>query len=148
MIKRRKKASLVDIEVGSFSDVAFLLIIFFILTTQIAKFLGQNLTIPSGAPAQNQQKVEDKQITINLFSDTNIQFSAGSEQNVPVTLEQLKMRLLQENFPVKAPDQRFVIVDAKDEIKYDTYFKVVMLITDAGGVLSLIDYGKEEEGGK
>ena len=146
MIKRRKKPPLVDVEVGSFSDIAFLLIIFFILTTQIARFTGHLVTIPSGAPSEGEKKEEEKQITVNIASDGSLTYSTGENSNVPLTLEELKVKMLEENFPAKEPEKRLVIVDSKADVPYELYYKVVMIISDCGGVLALIDYGGDSGG--
>lgn len=144
MIKRRKKTTLVDLEVGSFSDIAFLLIIFFILTTQIARYTGHLVTIPSGTVAEGEQKEEEsKQITINIDSGQGVTYSAGGETGVPVTLDELKLRLLEQNFPSKEPAKRLVIVDSSPEVSYELYYKIVMIISDTGGVLTLIDHSGE-----
>ena len=52
MIKRKARAALNDLDVGPFSDISFLLIIFFILTTQIISMSGVILrkTDRSAAP--------------------------------------------------------------------------------------------------
>ncbi|OGV53078.1 MAG: hypothetical protein A2X49_17235 [Lentisphaerae bacterium GWF2_52_8] len=140
---RREKQEL-EIDVSSFSDIAFLLIIFFILTTQIVRFTGNTISVPSGQPTKEQKK-EDKQITINLESST-IQYSDGKNTE-PVSLEELKAKLLRENFPALPEEKRFVILDSKGDVPYEVYFKVVMLINETGGILSLIDY-EEPEGSK
>jgi len=68
-LKRRPRAE-PEINVASFSDIAFLLIIFFILTTTFAKPEGQTLQIPSGAPDKSKSKEE--QPTVNLSSTGRI----------------------------------------------------------------------------
>ena len=70
MIKRKERAPLNDLDVGPFSDISFLLIIFFILTTQIISMSGIVLSIPAGAPKEEMQEMEeDKQIMITLTND-------------------------------------------------------------------------------
>ena len=54
-IARRKRRE-ANIDVTSFSDIAFLLIIFFILTTTFVKPAGRKMEIPSGA--SNAEKSE------------------------------------------------------------------------------------------
>ena len=73
MIKRRKRPALTDIEVGSFSDIAFLLIIFFILTTQIVRLVGKTVEIPSGSESKQEEKKEDKkQLMVHMTGANKI----------------------------------------------------------------------------
>ena len=65
---------------------------------------------------------------------------------MPLTLEELKVKMLEENFPAKEPEKRLVIVDSKADVPYELYYKVVMIISDCGGVLTLIDYGGDSGG--
>lgn len=143
MIKAKSRAPLTDIDVGSFSDVSFLLIIFFILTTQIASFKGSVVDIPSGSPPESdqQQKDKPKQLTIYI-QGTDIRIGTSDESAKPmnISLEELKARLLAENFYAKTKkDDRFVIVESDDKVPYDVYFKVVMMINEAGGYLCLME---------
>jgi len=147
MIKSKSRAPLVDIDVGSFSDVSFLLIIFFILTTQIASFKGNIINIPSGTPPeeQEQKKDEKKQVTVHLTGET-IRV-AKDEKSTPaaVNLEELRLVLQAQNYfalPEESQD-RYVILEADDKVPYELYFNIVMLINEEGGYLCLM----ETEGG-
>lgn len=129
-----------EINVGAFADVAFLLIIFFILTTTFVKPAGQQLQIPSGT--SDPEKKEQQKLTINL-TPAEIQFGEKSE---PVTLEELRTLLRSERLPQRQPDDRIVIVNSDPKVEYDTYFQVVMAIHDAGGVLGLVEEDEAEGG--
>lgn len=143
MIKRKDKR-LPEVDVGSFSDIAFLLIIFFILTTQITKFLGRSVDIPSGQPSKEEKKEEDKQLTINL-TENDLKLTVGKGEPSSVTFEELKAKLLQENLPAQPEEKRFVILDSKGEVPYERYYKVVMIITGCGGILTMIDDSEDGE---
>jgi len=146
-MKRKEHKPITDLDVGSFSDISFLLIIFFILTTQIVAFNGFDLDIPSGAPANETAKEEDRQITVSLTDGgKTMQLSAAKDESVPVDLTELKNRLTLENFAAKPPEKRVVILDAASDVPYDVFFKTVMVIRSCGGVLSLIDTGAATDG--
>jgi len=137
---------LVDLELTAFADIAFLLIIFFILTTQFARFMGQTMTIPSAQKNEEENKDENKQITVNL-SAADIRFSIGEEQkDISVTMQELRDHLLQQNFRALEPEKRVVILESGHDVPYSKYFKIVMLIKDAGGELMLMDSGGGGEG--
>ncbi len=142
MRMKRKKTGDLEINVTSFSDLAFLLIIFFILTTTFVKPAGEKLQIPSGTTDPG--KRTDKQLTVNLKPD-RILFG---EKNRPVTMEELHHVLLQEKLPTLPEEQRIVILDSAPEVSYQRYFEAVMAISNAGGVLALVDYDDSGGGDK
>lgn len=148
MMKRKSRPPLTDIEVGSFSDVAFLLIIFFILTTQIAAFKGTIVDIPSGEQKNETKKKEDEKKQLTIFLTGNfVRVAMGDTAPAAVSFEDLKARLLAENYYARPKmEDRFVILQTGDDVSYDTYFKTVMMINDCGGVLCLME-GEDEKGG-
>ncbi len=127
-----------DIDVGAFADIAFLLIIFFILTTTFVVTAGRKMDIPSGSSSPS--KIEQQQLTVNLTQD-RIEYG---EDNKRMDIEQLRSTLAAENFSTKEPEQRMVILDSRDDVAYERYYKVVMAITEAGGVLALVDETEEK----
>lgn len=133
MILRRQSRAQANVDVSAFADIAFLLIIFFILTTTFVKKLGDRLEIPSGSadPARKQEK----QLTINL-STTEIRYGADAKQ---VSMPELRAALGEANLPARKPGQRIVILDSAPDVPYERYFQVVMAVTDAGGVLALLE---------
>lgn len=136
LLKKRKKDD-AEINVGAFADIAFLLIIFFILTTTFIKPAGEKLEIPSGTTDPEQK--EQKQLTISL-SPAEIHYGEKAEK---MTLAELQTALAKEAFPTKPEKNRIVILDTDAAVTYEEYFKVVMAITQAGGVLGLVeDAGK------
>jgi len=126
-----------EIILASLIDIAFLLLIFFILTTTFAKTAGNKLTIPSGS--SDASKKQEQQLTINM-KPGEIRFGEKSER---MSLEELRMALKMQQFPAKDPAQRVVILDSAPTVQYDDYFQVVMAIANAGGVMALVD--QEEE---
>ena len=59
MSRRRRGRADAEIDVTAFSDIAFLLIIFFILTTTFVKPFGHKMEIPAGSsdPAEKDETV-------------------------------------------------------------------------------------------
>lgn len=141
MSLKRNAPKEANIEVGSFSDIAFLLNIFFILTTQFIRPAGTTMEIPSGSadPANKQETL----LTINVSPD-RIFFGEKSE---PLSFEELRERLMNENLGAKPPAQRVVIVDAGKDVPYERYFQVVTAVARAKGVIALVEQGEKSEGG-
>ena len=138
-LKRKKQAN-TEIDVGSFSDIAFLLIIFFILTSTFTKIAGNKIEIPSGS--EEQSEVEQKQISVTLSAE-NITYGEDAKS---MSIDELRVALAKEKFETKEPEDRMVVLETGGEVLYERYFQVVMAINDADGVLTLIDHaGGEDE---
>jgi biopolymer transport protein ExbD len=133
-LKLRRRSDSEAINVGPFADIAFLLIIFFILTTEFVKPAGDRIQIPSGTT--DKARDSEKRLTVNLRPD-EIRYG---EKSRPVTLPELKGILAGLDLPGKPEEQRIVILDSAPEVAYQRYFETVMAIADAGGVLALIDH--------
>ena len=125
-----------DIPVASFSDLAFLLIIFFILTTTFQKATGFLTDIPSGTKSQVAQ--QEKTTTIALHED-QISLNDGK-----VSMAELRRRLRNMDLKSKLGDAKIVILTATGKVKYQTYYETMSMITTAGGVIAII----REEGSK
>ena len=134
---QRKQRPLSEINVGAFSDIAFLLIIFFILTSTFLKTSGSKMNIPSGTTEQSED--EQKQLSIDLRVD---EIYLG-ENTTPLTMETLRESLADADLPSKAEEQRMVLLISQKEVPYDRYFKVVTAISQAGGILALLDESGE-----
>ncbi|MBF0243834.1 MAG: biopolymer transporter ExbD [Planctomycetes bacterium] len=136
--KRKTRSGDCDVDVGSFSDIAFLLIIFFILTTTFDRPAGNQLDIPSGTSDPSEK--EQKQVTINLKPD-EIRLNNGDKGDIPapISIEELRDSLLALDFPKKRENDRMIILDSAPDVPYEKYYQVVMAISHAGGVLALME---------
>ncbi len=135
---RRKKRREGVVDVSSFSDVAFLLIIFFILTTTFKVMGGQELNIPSGEDGESK---DQKQLTITL-SGTKIFY--GEKSDTSLTLRQLRAQLADEELSTKKEDQRMVVLESNDDVVYQRYYNVMLAIRDADGIVALIEKDTDE----
>jgi len=133
----RKKRRMPEIDVGAFSDIAFLLIIFFILTTTFVKPAGEKIEIPSGSTDESKKQ---KQITVVLKGE---QILYG-EKAQKMSLEEFRKIMKNQKFKEKKPEERMVVLEAHKDVVYDNYYKVVMAINKADGILALL----EKEGSK
>ena len=136
---KRKEQAQGKIDVGSFADIAFLLIIFFILTTTFVKIAGNKIEIPSGSSEESE--VEQKQLSVTLSAES-ILYGEGAKS---ISIDELRAALAKEKFETKEPDARMVVLETGGEVLYERYFQVVMAINDSGGVLTLIDHAGGED---
>jgi biopolymer transport protein ExbD len=135
---QRKKRPESEVDVSSFSDVAFLLIIFFILTTTFKLIGGQELNIPSG---EDGDSTEQKQLTISL---TGKDIFYGEDSKSSLTLRQLRVQLADEELRTKKEEQRMVVLESDENVVYQRYYNVMLAIRDADGIVALIERDTDE----
>ncbi|MBT3200221.1 MAG: biopolymer transporter ExbD [Phycisphaerales bacterium] len=131
-LRRKKNRETCEPNVGPFSDIAFLLIIFFILTSTLSALMGNKLDIPAARENPSKSKVEQPTITLSP------EMLAWGKQQEDVTLPELRAKLMDLDLPKKPQGKRVVILDCAPQTSYQKYFEVVMAIEEAGGVLGMI----------
>ncbi|NLL84605.1 MAG: biopolymer transporter ExbD [Lentisphaerae bacterium] len=129
-LRRKRKETAVPTD--SLSDIAFLLIIFFILATSIQKIAGFRTDLPSGSRDQQTQKADDKTPTVGLKGD-RIQFNEED-----VSIDELRTKLAALRLKERSEERRVVLLDASAETGYQTYYSVMAAITAADGVIGIM----------
>ena len=136
--KHRKKQSKQhrsgEVPTGSFADIAFLLIIYFLVATTLVKVKSITADLPTGEKAADAQI--DKTPTLMLRDDEML-FNDN-----PVTLPELNDRLKALKLPDKDPGKRIIMLESTDSTRYEVYFHALAAIDAAGGVVALVE---EEE---
>lgn len=127
-----------DVDVSSFSDLAFLLIIFFILTTTFTKDMGAKIAIPSGT-SNPESKPEKDAPTVSLSTE-NILFNEDK-----VTLDELREKLKAMRLPEREENRRIIVLESAHDVRFEHYYEVVTAISRAGGVLALIEQIEEKK---
>ncbi len=127
-----------DIDVTSFSDIAFLLIIFFVLTTTFTRMMGMTVSIPAST-SDPARKSEEQYPTVVLTQES-MQF-----QDANVTVEKLRNRLRELKLAEKKEEERFIVLESSPDVEYSRYFQVVTAIANAGGILALAEPIEEAE---
>ena len=132
---RKTTRDAAEVPTGSFADIAFLLIVFFILTTTFVLPAGETLSIPAGT--SDASKKEDKMLTVSL-RPSEIFFGEKGDR---VTLDQLrevlgKARLYEK--PETDP-KRLVVLDSSPDVPYEEYYQTLMVISRAGGVVAMVE---------
>ena len=131
----KKREGDVSPDLTSFSDIANLLIIFFILTTSLVRPFGRPMEMPSSAKPPEQQKSDTP--TVRLTSD-RIVFSEGEKKEREVTMNELRSELWGRNFPQQPAEKRSVVVETADDVTYERYYQVATAIAAAGGVVAVM----------
>ena len=127
-IQKRKQD--LSIPLDSFSDIAFLLIIFFILTTSIQKLTGIRTELPAGE--ETEAKQTEKTPTVNITGGRLLY------NDLTVSMEELAYELKALKLGERADADRVVLLDAGPRTDYQLYFEVMALITGADGVIGIL----------
>jgi biopolymer transport protein ExbD len=134
--RRRRSHGCDEIPVASFSDIAFLLIIFFILATTLAKTRGFITELPSG---EKSEKPPEKTTTVQLNSGV-----LRINDDV-VDLKQLKQKLLDMKLHARSGDDKVVMFEATGRVDYQEYYEIMAVVARAGGSICIV---REEGGGE
>lgn len=124
MKKRRLKN---EINAGSMADIAFLLLIFFLVTTTIASDQGIMVKLPPWDPTQEPQPLADKNVftvKVNVANDLLVE---GERMNMKELKEEAKMFIMNPQQLPTMPDKptKAVISLQNDRgTSYKTYLEV------------------------
>ena len=133
MIKRsrEKKNRQMAIPTDSFSDIAFLLIIYFLVATTLVKVKSITADLPAGEKSSTAQS--DKTPTVN---------PRGNEiffNDKPLNLEALNARLAALELAKLEPDKRVVLLESAAGTPYQSYFQALAAISANGGVVAIVE---------
>lgn len=129
--KQEKKHRSGDLPVDSFSDIAFLLIIYFMVATTLVKVKTVTADLPAGEKSAQAQS--DKTPIINL---------RGAEiffNDKPVKLAELNERLAALELASQSPEKRIIMLESAKGTPYENYFQALASISSNGGVVALVE---------
>lgn len=132
---REKKHREIAIPTDSFSDIAFLLIIYFLVATTLVKVKSITADLPAGEKSTSAQS--DKTPTVNLrgseifFNDKSLDIEALNERLAALELAKLE------------PDKRVVMLESATGTPYQNYFQALAAISANGGIVALVDDAKK-----
>lgn len=132
--KQAKKHRTGEIPTGSFADIAFLLIIYFLVATTLVKVKSITADLPTG---EKQANAPIEKTPTLILRDEEMLFNDNR-----VTLDELNQRLAAMNLRDKEPGDRIIMLESTDSTRYEIYFHALAAIDSAGGVVALVE---EEE---
>ena len=127
-MKKRRSS---DIPVDSFSDIAFLLIIYFMVATTLLKVKSITADLPAGE--KSTQSKSEKTPIVNLrggemfFSDKRVEIS------------ELNERLAALDLPNQDGEKRVIMLEAAKGTPYQNYFQALSAISANGGVVAIVE---------
>jgi biopolymer transport protein ExbD len=128
---KEKKHRSGEIPTNSFSDIAFLLIIYFLVATTLVKVKTITADLPTGE--KNTEAQSSKTPTINLRGD-EVMFN-----DEKVDIAELNAKLAALELPTKDPSKRVVLLESTKGTPYQNYFQALATISAQGGVVALVE---------
>ncbi|BCX49277.1 hypothetical protein HAHE_31850 [Haloferula helveola] len=129
-MKLKRGQLLVDPPASSSSDIAFILIIFFLVCASVQPETGLSQSLP-----QTEAKEEKRDQSQNL--EVSITPSSIVLNGSPLQLEQFRERIATELAKKTREVDKVVVVKSTPDTTYDRWIHVSQAIDDAGGVLTL-----------
>lgn len=120
------------------ADMMFLLLIFFIMTTTLARVTGFVSEMPASGKNQQPNPQQDKTPTVDLSADRIM------VDTKDFTMDGLRTYLADLHLENKTGEGKVVVVSAAGTVNYQVYYEVLSMISQAGGVVAVVS----EEGDK
>ena len=115
MALRERKTRIGAIPEGGMADIAFLLLVFFLVTTTIDMDKGIGIILP----AEGQEIEINKKNILNLLSSSSGNVLLGGE---PIAINQIDDRVKEE---IRKNDKLIISVKAHEKAQYDVYIEVL-----------------------
>ena len=129
-MKLQRRKLLVEPPSSAATDIAFILMIFFLVCASVQPGTGREQTIPSSEEQKN-QSLPAKNIEISIASSTII----VNGETTP--LHQLRRKLDSLLAGKEKDDDRVVIVKSSPSTQYQHWIKVTSIIEQAKGIITL-----------
>ena len=129
--KQEKKHRSGEIPTDSFSDIAFLLIIYFLVATTLIKVKSITADLPAGQKTNQAQS--EKTPIINL---------RGSEiffNDKKASIDELSERLAALKLAEQSPEKRVIMLESAKGTLYENYFQALATISANNGVVALVE---------
>ena len=132
--KQEKRHRTGEIPTGSFSDIAFLLIIYFLVATTLVKVKSISADLPTG---EKQSDATVDKTPIVTLRGSKLFFS-----DKEVTIDNLNARLAALKLSEQTADKRVIMLESTKTTSYESYFQALAAISSNGGVVAIVE---EEE---
>lgn len=142
-VKRRRKMKRLregagEVPTSSFADIAFLLIIYFMVVTTLVQTKGLVADMPAGQKVESADMEETPMVSV---ADNSIVFNESE-----VSIEALRNQLAEMKLQEKDPADRVVMLEAAGRTDYDRFYAAVAAIQAAGGVIANVRDADDGEG--
>lgn len=133
MLVNKRVKHTAEIPTASMADIAFLLLVFFLVTTTINNDKGIFLTLPDWG---DQKNVPKSNICNVLINSTGLVMVGGEEIQIPFIQDNIRKR-------IEANEDLIISIKTEPETEYDIFIEVFDQITLSGaGKISLAEPDK------
>jgi biopolymer transport protein ExbD len=128
---KEKKHREGEIPTGSFSDIAFLLIIYFLVATTLMKVKTITADLPAGEKSAQAETEKTPIVNLNgpeiIFNDKKM------------TMDELDERLAALELGAKEPGERVIMLESTKGTPYENYFQALAAISANDGVVAIVE---------
>ncbi len=129
-MKLRRGKLLVDPPAASSSDIAFILIIFFLVCASVQPETGLAQTLPR-TEAKEEKREQSKNLEVSI-TPSNIVLNGS-----PLKLAEFSERIAVALQAKSRPEDKVVVVKSSSDTPYDHWIRVSQAIDNAGGIITL-----------
>jgi biopolymer transport protein ExbD len=129
-VKLRRGKLLVDPPAASSSDIAFILIIFFLVCASVQPETGLAQTLPR-TEAKEEKREQSRNLEISI-TPSNIVLNGS-----PLKLAEFSERIAAALQAKSRPEDKVVVVKSSADTPYDHWIRVSQAIDNAGGIITL-----------
>lgn len=115
----------------SLADMMFLLLIFFIMTTTLAKTTGFITDVPMGTKGAQQSSEKSPSVVLH---DGKITVNDDQE----MTIQQLRNYVAGLHLERKQGDAKVVMISAEGVVPYQVYYETLAMVQNASGVVAIV----------
>jgi len=134
MRRKRSTKLLIEPPASATGDIAFNLIVFFLVCAAVQPDSGRPHTIPRSE--QDEEEKKDENIEVQLKRTTTVL------NGDPIRDDQLVTRLKNLLAGKPRPEDKVVVLKSDQDVEYQRWIETTMVIEDAGGLLTI---QREEE---
>ena len=130
MRQKKRREFLIESPASATGDIAFNLIVFFLVCASVQPDSGRKQTIPKSETIEEEQK-QTENLKVDLTRTT---IAVNSE---PVPIDKLKAYIEKKLEAKTTPEDRVVVVQSKKDVPYHHWIQATSSIEDAGGIITL-----------
>ena len=129
-MKLRRPKYLVDPPSSSMNDIAFILIVFFLVCASVEPEDGRSQTIPSSE--KNEEQNNAQSIEVGITSST------VTINGTPYQKEQFQEKISQLLIQKETESERIVVVKSQADVSYKDWIAMTEIVEKSGGIVTLL----------
>lgn len=130
-IRNRRNNLLVEPPASATGDIAFNLIVFFLVCASVQPDSGRSQTLPRSDEVEAEEELEN--IEIQLSRNPNTVLMNGA----PVRITDLVARLKSKLATKTREEDRVVVIKSEPDTTYHHWIDITGMVEDAGGIITI-----------